>query len=191
MALVVFGLHDIRAELAKPGFPFIFDAVPFDYATAIIYNCFQRVAWSLSLCWIIFACSKGYGGIVNDILSWGVFAPLSRLTFFMYLIHIDLESIFFYSMDYTFTFTDLQFSIWFIGLMMMIGGLAFVATLSFEIPFAKLEAMLIGAIMRAPTKKTQVTSARNTHDLNLTKKEKEEPSFPGKDAKEKSNEVVD
>ena len=35
-------------------------------------------------------------------------------------------------------------SIWFIGLMMMIGGLAFVATLSFEIPFAKLEAMLIG-----------------------------------------------
>ena len=63
MALVVFGLHDIRAELAKPGFPFIFDAVPFDYATAIIYNCFQRVAWSLSLCWIIFACAKGYGGI--------------------------------------------------------------------------------------------------------------------------------
>jgi len=27
---------------------------------------------------------------------------------------------------------------------MMIGGLAFVATLSFEIPFAKLEAMSIG-----------------------------------------------
>ena len=48
-------------------------------------------------------------GIVNDFLSWGVFAPLSRLTFFMYLIHIDLESMFFYSMDYTFTFTDLQF----------------------------------------------------------------------------------
>ena len=28
--------------------------------------------------------------------------------------------------------------------MMMIAGLAFVATLAFEIPFAKLEAMLIG-----------------------------------------------
>ena len=48
-------------------------------------------------------------GVVNDFLSWGFFAPLSRLTFFMYLIHIDLEMIFFYSMDYTFTFTDLQF----------------------------------------------------------------------------------
>ena len=86
---------------------------------------------------------------------------------------------------------------------MMIGGLAFVATLSFEIPFAKLEAMLIGgkyfwidnlfywhkfiydthynicinfitAIMGAPTKKRQVPSARNTEDLNLTKKEKVE-----------------
>ena len=87
---------------------------------------------------------------------------------------------------------------------MMIGGLAFVATLSFEIPFAKLEAMLIGgkyfwidnllywrkiksiydthynicinfitAIMGAPTKKTQVPSARNKL-VNLTKKEKVE-----------------
>ena len=134
-------MHDIRVELSDLSFPWIyFFPRPISYANTIIYNCFQRVAWSLSLCWIIFACSKGYGGknqfrdihqsclmlvsqnqylmlfyqifilgIVNDFLSWGVFAPLSRLTFFMYLIHIDLESIFFYSMDYTFTFTDLQF----------------------------------------------------------------------------------
>ena len=30
------------------------------------------------------------------------------------------------------------------GIMMMIGGMSFVATLAFEIPFAKLEMMLIG-----------------------------------------------
>ena len=64
MALVVFGLHDLRAEIAqnKP-FPLnYFFPTPVDYATTIIYNCFQRVAWSLSLCWIIFSCAKGYGG---------------------------------------------------------------------------------------------------------------------------------
>merc|ERR1719414_1623182 len=140
MTLVVFGLHHLRVEVAtSPEQPY-----PVPFATAIIYNCFQRVAWSLSLCWVIFACSKGYGGIVNDFLSWGGFAVVSRLTFFMYLIHIDLEAIFFYSLDYTYEYSDLQMSIWFIGLMMIIAGLAFVATLSFEIPFAKLEAMLIG-----------------------------------------------
>ena len=40
-------------------------------------------------------------------------------------------------------FFSFEQSIWFIGLLMMIAGLAFVATLAFEIPFAKLEGMLI------------------------------------------------
>ena len=47
-------------------------------------------------------------GIVNDFLSWGGFAVLSRLTFFMYLIHIDLESIFFATLDYPYEYSDLQ-----------------------------------------------------------------------------------
>ena len=63
MALVVWGLHDIRAETGKLGFPLSFiKEQPIDFATAIIYNCFQRTAWSLSLAWIIFSCVKGYGG---------------------------------------------------------------------------------------------------------------------------------
>ena len=117
-------------------------------------------------------------GIVNSFLSWGVFAPLSRLTFFMYLIHLDVEAMFFMWFDFTYEFDDLTFvslnisiflylhankiktyslftqseyafiiyiqSIWFIGLLMVITGLAFVATLAFEIPFDSLERMLIG-----------------------------------------------
>ena len=68
MGLVVFGLHDMRHEYAQKGFPWVF-FFPEDpgYAKTIIYNCFQRVAWSLSLCWIIFSCSKGYGG--NNLLE--------------------------------------------------------------------------------------------------------------------------
>ena len=65
MALVVFGLHDLRVEIAqKYPFPWNYAFEPtVDFATTIIYNCFQRVAWSLSLCWIIFSCAKGYGGM--------------------------------------------------------------------------------------------------------------------------------
>ena len=47
-------------------------------------------------------------GLVNDFLSWGFFAPLSRLTFFMYLIHLDFERMFYGSMDYTYDFSNLQ-----------------------------------------------------------------------------------
>merc|ERR1712133_158724 len=72
------------------------------------------------------------------------------------------ETIIFYSLDYSYEYSDLQMSIWFIGLMMMIAGLAFIATLSFEIPFAKLEGMLIGAIMGSPSKKTNTTLTKNT-----------------------------
>ena len=63
MSLVVWGVHGIRVETGKIGWPFaLFVPQDIDFATTIIYNCFQRVAWSLSLSWIIFSCVKGYGG---------------------------------------------------------------------------------------------------------------------------------
>ena len=61
-----------------------------------------------------------------------------------------LDSIFevkFWNFVIVYIFSTIIFfsqSIWFIGLIMMIAGLAFVATLAFEMPFAKLEMMLIG-----------------------------------------------
>ena len=33
---------------------------------------------------------QGYGGVVNSFLSWSFWAPLSRLTYSCYLIHIDV-----------------------------------------------------------------------------------------------------
>lgn len=68
MALVVFGLHNLRVDLVSeliPPWNYVFPQ-PISYATTIIYNCFQRVAWSLSLCWVIFSCSKGYGGMIAN-----------------------------------------------------------------------------------------------------------------------------
>lgn len=64
-------------------------------AESAAYYGFSRIAWALSIAWIIVACTNGYGGWVNDILSWKFFAPLARLTYCAYLSHPLLITILF------------------------------------------------------------------------------------------------
>lgn len=49
---------------------------------------FDRILWSLCLAWITFACATRRGGFVSTFLSWSAFAPLSRLAFGVYIIHL-------------------------------------------------------------------------------------------------------
>ena len=42
------------------------------------------------MCWLIFACHKGYGGVINRILSWEAFGPLAKLSFGVYLLHLSV-----------------------------------------------------------------------------------------------------
>ncbi|GLV35410.1 uncharacterized protein CBL_01440 [Carabus blaptoides fortunei] len=51
----------------------------------------HRHAWSLGLCWIIYACTEGYGGPINAFLSWAPFQVLGRLTYTLYLVHMNLQ----------------------------------------------------------------------------------------------------
>ena len=60
---------------------------------SVMYNCFSKTLWSLSLGWIIFSCHKGYGGLINNFLSWKVWMPISKLTYGAYLIHPVLQKI--------------------------------------------------------------------------------------------------
>lgn len=46
--------------------------------------------WALALSWIIYACYKGYGGIINWILSFPIYQTLAKLTFAIYLLHYPL-----------------------------------------------------------------------------------------------------
>lgn len=51
-----------------------------------LINWTYRIIWSLALCYIIFACAFGFGGVVNRFLSKPVWHPLSRLSFVAFLI---------------------------------------------------------------------------------------------------------
>ena len=63
-------------------------------ATSAFYAGIHRYAWGVVISWIIFACCSGYGGWVNDFLSWKVFIPLGRLTFTVYITSYHLQMIY-------------------------------------------------------------------------------------------------
>ena len=59
--------------------------------SAAIYNSLSRISWSIGLSLIIYL-SIVDGGLVDKLLSWSLWVPLSRLTFAAYLIHPVLIS---------------------------------------------------------------------------------------------------
>ena len=76
----LFGLGGIRQTSTL-------NAPSYSRFEAGIYEAFAKTAWSASLAWVTVACTKGYGGVINSFLSWGVFQPLAKLSYFAYLIH--------------------------------------------------------------------------------------------------------
>ncbi|XP_016984860.1 nose resistant to fluoxetine protein 6 [Drosophila rhopaloa] len=51
------------------------------------YYTLTRVGWSLALCWVVFACLQGYGGLANSFLSSPLWQPLSRLSYSVFIWH--------------------------------------------------------------------------------------------------------
>lgn len=54
---------------------------------AAIYLSVHRSAWAIALGWLVFACSTERGGMINKLLSWSAFGPLSNLSYLAYLVH--------------------------------------------------------------------------------------------------------
>ena len=51
--------------------------------------------WGLCLSWLVFACCRGLGGIVNDFLTWPGWSVIAKISFMTYLVHMDIMFIFF------------------------------------------------------------------------------------------------
>ena len=156
---------------------------------ATMYNTFQRLAWSFSLAWVVFSSVKGYGGIVNDFLSWSAFAPLSRLTYCCYLIHMEIISIVSAS---TLASFPSDFSLWsvimyFIGILSVSLGAAAILTICFELPFTRVEKLLVGrilgAIMRSGSGRTVASDKRDKLNNGVQQEDKRiKKELPDKDA---------
>jgi len=138
---VVYGLYDQHER-------------PLTKLEIALYNGLQRIAWSVSLSWVIFSCNKGYGGIVNDFLSWAFFVPLAKISFMTYLIHAIVETFMYQIFDFGMDVHWIVPTSFYFGNLMISLFIALLFTLAFESPFIKLEKLLIGALLAPqPSKK--------------------------------------
>ena len=60
-----------------------------------VYEMLAKSAWSFAIGWVTLSCAKGSGGpfgygMVNKFLSWGVFQPLAKISYMMYLLHLSI-----------------------------------------------------------------------------------------------------
>ena len=119
--------------------------------------------WGLS--WLVFACCRGLGGIVNDFLTWPGWIPISKLSFMTYLVHQDwiwilfsmqvlrLIIYFFVPQNYTVDWTYLQNTGFFLGNLIIALFLGLLTSVAWELPLAKIQKLVIGLFVSQMSKK--------------------------------------
>ncbi|XP_034234664.1 O-acyltransferase like protein isoform X2 [Thrips palmi] len=105
-----------------------------DPITAAAYSSLSHSAWAMSLSWIVIACSCGYGGPVNRILSWTLLYPFSRVTYCAYLVHPVVIRLLSMKMDAPLHLGAYTIFILFLGMLSASYLFAFVLSLAFEAP---------------------------------------------------------
>lgn len=108
-----------------------------------LYESLKHVLWPSGVAWIIFACSNGFGGPVNSVLSMTIWQPLGRLTYCLYLLHLPIQTMLTASTRTVRHFSDLRAVHTFWGDLSLTLLAAIGWTLCFEIPFANLDALLV------------------------------------------------
>ncbi|KAL9976510.1 hypothetical protein ACROYT_G013819 [Oculina patagonica] len=116
--------------------------VPFTKFENIMYGTFSRFAWGLALAWVVYACHRGFGGLVNRILSAHLWIPLSRLTYTAYLVHPIVLFTFFASFETVLAYSDLHLAFYFAGTVSLSYSVAFIVSVCVEFPMLQLEKLL-------------------------------------------------
>ncbi|XP_036144092.1 nose resistant to fluoxetine protein 6 [Monomorium pharaonis] len=99
-----------------------------------IYVAFHKTLWAIGIAWIVLACSTKHGGIINKLLSFQIWIPLSRLNYCAYLIHpIIIRSIRYYS-ETSIHFEFMSWIVLWVGYITISYVCAYILSLMVEIP---------------------------------------------------------
>ena len=120
----------------------------YDHREAKLYYAARKAGWGLCLLWVTFACCRGYGGIVNHFLSWQLWLPISKVSFMTYLFHMAFNFYFFLLQPYPLNYTMWQVTMWFLAQLWVCLLIGLLASLTLELPFGKLQKIIIQRIIR-------------------------------------------
>ncbi|CAK9812773.1 Nose resistant to fluoxetine protein 6 [Anthophora quadrimaculata] len=105
---------------------------------AAAYSSLSHSIWALGLSWIVVACSTGYGGYVNSILSAPILYPVSRTTYCAYLVHPLVIRLTAMNLDSPFHLGKYTMMITFFGQLVLSYLLSFIISVSFEAPIVSM-----------------------------------------------------
>lgn len=170
---VVFGAWAVAfaigaAVLVSPH-KFLNPEYSFQPGESAIFVAGHRTAWSLAVSWLIFSCGAGYGGWINQFLSWSPFVPLGRLTFAIYLVSMHLQFLFHLQNRQPIYFSNYHMVNLFFGHLVMSCLVALVCTLLVEAPFMQ----LLKLVMPGSGKKSGANpNKENSHNNNDSSEER-------------------
>jgi peptidoglycan/LPS O-acetylase OafA/YrhL len=104
-----------------------------------LYHSLSRVAWSIAIAWLIFACTHGYGGLIHWLLAHPMWQPLARLSFCIYVLHLPIQIVLLASEKQSIYLSDIRMAHKFWGDFGFAMLLATVWSLAFEMPVPLLE----------------------------------------------------
>lgn len=132
-----------------------------------LYNSLVRPLWAACIGWIVFACTNGYGGIINKFLSLPIFQILSKFTYSMYLLHVTMLYMIVFSAKSPkyFSLFDVVYSFW--GITILSLALSVFWVLAFESPVIVIEKYLFE---RPKTEKFQVAPTSSAFVVGIQPK---------------------
>ena len=112
------------------------------------YFALRKSAWGFCLLWVTFSCCRGYGGVVNDFLSWQFWLPISKISFMTYLFHMSLNWYFFLLQPFPLDFSMWQLTVWFIAQVWFCLLAGLLGCLTLELPFGKIQKLVIQKLLK-------------------------------------------
>ena len=112
---------------------------PFTKTENVMYFMFSRTAFSIGIALMVYACHNGFGGAINNFLSWSFWIPLSHLTYITYLFHPMVFTLMYRAVRFQYIYTDWLLIILFAAAVVLSYSLALIVAVTVEYPVANIE----------------------------------------------------
>lgn len=136
----------------------------------LLYSSLHRTAWALGLGWTVYACLTDRCALVNQVLSWKAWLPLSRLTYGVYLAHPIVLDFQMWTIRERIFGSHMSMLYLFSGNLAISMGVAVVFYLAFEAPFRKLCKDFIEKLLGCTLRATQPAVAAAPSSSSIKKK---------------------